>query len=296
MYMNEKRELFVQLIKEKGTIVAPGVYDCIGAMMAERAGFQAVYLTGFGTSASLIGKPDLGFLTLTEALNQADRIEKATNLPVLADAEAGFGNATSTMRTVQEYEKAGIVAIHLEDQINPKRWKPDGYPQVVSMEEHADKIRAAVEARRDPNFLIIGRTDAVQRYGLGEAIRRANFYLEAGADLHFVHGVGDIEDLQRVANEIEAPGLVNYSTIIESGNKPAPVSVFEEMGYKLVIFPTELLLSAAKTMRDLLLRLKETGSIEGWQDRLLSIGEFKELLRWPAYSELEKKWLPENTG
>lgn len=296
MYMNEKRELFAQLIKEKRTIVAPGVYDCLGAMMAERAGFQAVYLTGFGTSAGLIGKPDLGFLTLTETLNHADRIEKATNLPVLADAEAGFGNATSTMRTVQEYERAGIVAIHLEDQINPKRWKPDGYPQVVSMEEHADKIRAAVEARKDPNFLIIGRTDTVQRYGLGEAIRRANFYLEAGADLHFIHGLGDIEDLQRVANEIEAPGLVNYSTIIESGNKPAPVSVFEEMGYKLVIFPTELLLSAAKTMRDLLLHLKETGSIEGWQDRLLPFGEFKELLRWSAYSELEEKWLPKNTG
>lgn len=294
--MNEKRERFARLLKEQRTVVAPGVCDCIGALMVEQAGFQAVYLTGFGTSAGLIGKPDLGFLSFAEALGQAQRIEKATQLPVVADAEAGFGSAANVVRTVEEYERAGIAAIHLEDQINPKRWKPDGFPQVVSMEEHADKIRAAVEARRDPNFLIIGRTDAAQRYGLEEAIRRARCYIEAGADLHFVHGLSDIRDLQRVAGEIQAPGVVNYSTILEAGNRPVAVSVFEQMGYKLVIFPTELLLGAVKTMRDLLLHLKETGSIEGCQDRMLSIGEFKEVLHWSAYSELEEKWLPENTG
>ena len=294
--MNEKRGRFARLLTEQQTVVAPGVYDCIGALMVEQAGFQAVYLTGFGTSAALIGKPDLGFLSFAEALDHAQRIEKATQLPVVADAEAGFGSAANVVRTVEEYERAGIAAIHLEDQLNPKRWKPDGFPQVVPMEEHADKIRAAVEARRDPNFLIIGRTDAVERYGLGEAIRRANCYIEAGADLHFVHGLGDIEDLRRAAGQIHAPGVVNYSTIIEAGNRPPAVSVFERMGYRLVIFPTELLLGAAKTMRDLLLHLKETGSIDGCQNRLLSIGEFKEVLHWSAYSELEEKWLPENTG
>jgi 2,3-dimethylmalate lyase len=294
--MNDKRERLARLLEEQSTVVAPGVCDCIGALMVEQAGFKAVYLTGFGVSAGLIGKPDLGFLSFTEALGQAQRIEKATQLPVVADAEAGFGSAVNVARTVEEYETAGIAAIHLEDQINPKRWKPDGLPQVVSMEEHADKIRAAVQARRDPNFLIIGRTDAAQRHGLEEAIRRAKCYIEAGADLHFVHGLGDIRDLQRVAGQIHAPGVVNYSTIIESGNPPVAVSIFEEMGYKLVIFPTELLLGAARTMRDILLHLEETGSIQGCQDRLLPIGEFKELLHWSAYSELEEKWLPENTG
>jgi 2-methylisocitrate lyase-like PEP mutase family enzyme len=294
--MREKRERFARLIGEKQIVVAPGVCDCIGALMVEQAGFPAVYLTGFGTSAALIGKPDLGFLSFGEALGHAERIEKATLLPVVADAEAGFGSAANTVRTVEEYERAGIAAIHLEDQINPKRWKPDGSPQVVSMEEHADKIRAAVRARRDPNFLIIGRTDAAERYGLAEAIRRAECYVEAGADLHFVHGLGDIQDLRRVAEQIHSPGVVNYSTIIESGNRPVSVSAFQKMGYRLVIFPTELLLGAAKSMRDILLHLRETGSIEGLQDRLLSIGEFKEVLHWSAYSDLEEKWLPEKDG
>lgn len=292
--MNAKRERFAGYLRESRIIVAPGVCDCIGASLVEDTGYEAVYITGFGTAASLIGKPDLGFLSLNEALYQAGRIDTATSLPVVADAEAGFGNALSTMRTVSEYEKIGITAIHIEDQINPKRWKPDGTPQVVAMEEHADKIRAAVQARKDPNFLIIGRTDAVQRHGLAEAIRRANAYLEAGADLHFIHGIGNSDDLEQVAREIEAPGVVNYSTILESGNKPVPISKLENMGYKLVIFPTELLLSVSKTMKDFLIHLKKNGSVEGWQEMLMSITEFKKLFKWSDYCDLEKKWLPDN--
>ncbi len=290
--MSDKRARFAQLLKKNGIIVAPGVYDCIGVTLVERVGFEAVYITGFGTSAGLIGKPDLGFLTLTEALSQAERIDKTTRLPVLADAEAGFGNAVTTVRTVREYEKAGIAAIHLEDQINPIRWKPDGYPQVVSAEEHADKIRAAVEARQDSNFFIIGRTDAARRFGLAEAIRRANIYVKAGADFHFVHGLDNMEDLKRVAMEVDAPGLVNYSTILESGNEPVPVSRLEEMGYKLVIFPTELLFSASKTMKDLLLQLKETGNIDGWKERRMPLEEFKELFGWSEYNRVGEEWLP----
>lgn len=291
--MREIRKRFAQQIKNKAAVIAPGVCDCLGALLVEQAGFEALYLTGFGTSAELIGRPDLGLLSFPEALNHAARIANATRVPLIADAEGGFGNALNTMRTVREYEKAGVAAVHLEDQLNPKRWKPDGLPQVVSMEEHADKIRAAVQARRDPNFLIIGRTDAAQRYGLEEAIRRSRVYLDAGADLHFVHGLGKLEDLQRVAEEIDAPGLLNYSTIVESGNPPVPVSVFERMGYKIVIFPTELMLSAAKTMKELLAVLKSTGSIKGFQDRLLPFNEFKELLNWSDYERLERKWLPD---
>jgi len=291
--MSEQRQRFAQLIKNKATVIAPGVCDCLGALLVEQAGFEALYLTGFGTSAELIGRPDLGLLSFPEALNHAARIVNTTSLPLIADAEAGFGNALNTMRTIREYERAGVAAVHLEDQLNPKRWKPDGLPQVVSMEEHADKIRAAVEARRDPDFLIIGRTDAVQRHGLDEAIRRARAYLEAGADLHFVHGLGKLEDLRRVAEQLDAPGLVNYSTIIESGNPPVPVSVFEQMGYKVVIFPTELLLSAVGAMKELLKTLKSSGSIAGFQERLLPFKEFKDLLSWSDYEELERKWLPD---
>jgi len=290
--MTPKREQFAGYLRENRIVVAPGVCDCIGAKLVEETGYEAMYVTGFGTAASLIGKPDLGFLSLNEALYQAGRIDSSTRLPVVADGEAGFGNALCTMRTVSEYEKLGIAAIHIEDQLNPKRWKPDGTPQVVAMEEHAEKIKAAVQARRDPNFLIIGRTDALQRHGLAEAIRRANAYLEAGADLHFVHGVGNPDDLRQVAREIKAPGVVNYSTILESGNKPVPISELEHMGYKLVIFPTELLLSAAKTIKDLLMHLKKNESIEGWQQMLMSIAEFKKLFKWSEYCELEKRWLP----
>lgn len=289
--MSAKRDRFRNLLERKSIIVAPGVYDCLGARIVDSIGFDAIYVTGFGTSTSLLGRPDLGFLTLSELVRTVGNIDSTTALPVIADAESGFGNALNVMRTVKEYERAGVAAIHIEDQIVPKKWKPDGAPQVTSAEEHCDRIRAAVEAREDEGFVIIGRTDAFGRYGLDEAVERGNAYTQAGAEVIFVHGVGKPEDLRVIAKEVEAPSIVNYSTITESGYEPPSVAELEEMGFKIVIFPGELLFNAARAMKDALLHLKSSGTMQGWLDRSMPIEEFRDLLEWSKYSGYEERWL-----
>ena len=288
-----KRKRLRNLLQSEGIITAPGVYDVIGAKLVEVTGFGAVYITGFGVSASLLGQPDSGLITLPELVTHAKNIDSAVKLPVIADCESGFGNALNTARAVKEYEKAGVAAIHIEDQIVPKKNKPDGKPQVVSMEEHRDKIKSAVEAKTDKDLVIIGRTDALGRYGIKEAIKRGNTYFEAGCDMVFVHGPQTVDELKVIAKEISAPQIVNYSTMIQSGNEPIlSVTELESLGFKLVILGAELLFSTTKIMGEMLKELKKKGTLNNWLDKLISAEEFLGIMGFYKYIDKEKKYLP----
>jgi 2-methylisocitrate lyase-like PEP mutase family enzyme len=292
--MSEKRTRFRRCLQEEGIVIAPGVYDAVGAKLSETIGFDAVYVTGFGCSASLLGTPDIGLITLTELATHAKNIDHAITVPVIADGESGFGNAVNVARTVREYEKAGVAALHIEDQMVPQRYRPDGKPQIAPKEEHMDKIRMAVEAREDEHLVIIGRTDALRRYGLNEAIARANAYVEAGCDMIFVHGAYTGDELKTLAEEISAPQVVNYSTMVESGSpRIHSVSELEELGFKLVIFPTLLLFTAARVMQEALLEFRDTGQLARHPEMMMPMGEFGEMMGWSTFTKAQKRYLPE---
>jgi 2,3-dimethylmalate lyase len=283
-----------ELLKRNGMLVAPGAYDSLSAKMICNAGFAAIYVTGFGATASLLARPDIGFLTLDEMTNLVRRMAQVVTVPIVVDAESGFGNAVNTMRTVQEYEAAGAAGLHIEDQRVPKRYRPDGMPQVVSVEEHVEKIHAATEARSDESFCIIARTDAFGRHGLAEAIRRGNIYAEAGADLIFVHGAKDMADLQVVVKEINAPNIVNYSTLREGHVSPLPsFADLEKIGFKLLILPGELLFSAAKAISGVLSGIRERGGLDGCEDRFLETHTFLSEVEAQRYARLEERFLPQ---
>ncbi|GAJ14270.1 unnamed protein product, partial [marine sediment metagenome] len=190
-------------------------------------------------------------------------------------------------------EKAGAVGIHIEDQLVPGRYKPNVSGEIVPLQEQINKIRAAIEAREDRDFLIIGRTDAISKYGLKEAIRRGNLYAEAGADIIFVHGPRTIEELRMIAREVKSPNIVNYATMIESGNKPIlSISQLEEIGFKIVIFPSTLLFTATRSMQKILGVLKKKGTVECSLESLISLEDFNQVIKLPQFRKWQRKYLP----
>ena len=247
-----------QMLAEPGIIVAPGAYDGFSARLIEAAGFKAVYMTGAGTAASHLGQPDLGLATLTEMANHAGHLASCISLPLIADADTGYGNALNVVRTVREYEKAGVAGCHIEDQVAPKKCGHIAGKQVVEAKEFADKIRAAVEYRTDPDFVVIARTDARAVTGLDDAIARANLYREAGADLIFFEAPQSVEEIQRVAREVKAPLLAN---MVQGGRTPAmTVAQLEDLGFKMVIFPGVCMRAAVPAIETALESLKRTGT------------------------------------
>src|SRR5918996_3425292 len=211
-------------------LIVPGCYDALSARVLERAGFPAVYMTGYGTSLALLGLPDAGLATMSEMHLNARYIANAVRVPVIADADNGYGNAINVMRTVREYIQTGVAAIHLEDQIIPKRCGHVAGRRVIPMDEALGKYRAAAEARRDldPDFVIVARTDARGAHGgsLDEAIRRANAYLEAGADLAFVEGPTSLEELGRVCRDVRGPVFYNQTGV----SPPLTTAQMKELG------------------------------------------------------------------
>ena len=247
-----------RMLAEPGLIVAPGAYDGFSARLIEAAGFSAVYMTGAGTAASHLGQPDLGLTTLTEMATHASHLAGCISLPLIADADTGYGNALNVVRTVREYEKAGVAGLHLEDQVAPKKCGHIAGKQIVSAAEFADKIRAAVEYKTDPDLVIIARTDARAVSGLDDAIERANVYREAGADVIFFEAPQSLEEIERVAREVKAPLLAN---MVQGGKTPAvKVSELERLGFKIVIFPGVCMRAAVPAMESALQRLKQTGT------------------------------------
>jgi 2,3-dimethylmalate lyase len=247
-----------RMLNEPGIIVAPGAYDGISARLIERHGFKTVYMTGAGTAASALGQADLGLTTLTEMATHAGHIASCISLPLIADADTGYGNPLNVIRTVREYERAGVAALHLEDQVFPKKCGHIAGKAVIPMKEFAEKIRAAAENRTDPDFVIIARTDARAVNGIDDAIARGLRYREAGADVIFVEAPTSREEMERVAREIKAPLLSNQ---VPGGKTPGlTVTELEKLGYKIVIFPVVSLMSATLAIESALTKLKEHGT------------------------------------
>jgi 2-methylisocitrate lyase-like PEP mutase family enzyme len=244
-----------RLLAGSDIVVAPGVFDGITARFSEQAGFPCVYMTGAGTSLSL-GYPDLGLLTMTEMADKARVITRTVAVPVIADADTGYGNEVNTTRTVQEYIRAGLAGLHIEDQVSPKRCGHLDGKELVSREEFVAKVRAAVAARMDPDFLIIARTDARGVVGLDEAVQRANAALDAGADMAFVEAIPTLQELADVPRRVRGPCLLN---VVRAGKTP-DVNLLDAqaMGYRLAIMPSLLLGAAMEAYDAALAAVKET--------------------------------------
>jgi carboxyvinyl-carboxyphosphonate phosphorylmutase len=271
-------------------LVAPGAYDALSARLIEQAGFETVYMTGFGTTASLIGRPDVGLLSGTEMADNARRIAAAVDVPVIADADTGYGNAVNVLRTVAAYEQAGVAGIHLEDQVMPKKCGHLSGKAVIPTEEMVGKIRAAVAARRDPDFVLIARTDAAAVHGLDEAIARARRYADAGADALFVEAPTSEADIARVATELSgvAPLVFNWA---EGGRTP-PLTLarIRELDFAMVLYPIGTLLAATAGMRALLALLRSDGTPAAALPGLPSFTEFTDLVGLPEITELEQRF------
>ncbi len=278
------------LLKQPGIIVAPGAHDACAAKIIEQThGFQAVYMTGSGTAMSLLGEPDIGLLTMTEMVNQARYLADAVSLPVIADADTGYGNAINVIRTVREYERAGVAAIHIEDQIAPKKCGHFEGKEVISENEMVGKVKAAIDAREDPDFLIIARTDARAVLGFEEAIKRAQTYAEAGADAIFFEAPQSLEELRIIVRSINAPLLVN----MDEGTRTPLLTVkeLEEMGFKIVIFPRSAPCAAVKSVQELMELLKETGTTKSFMNRIITFEERNLITGLAKYRKMEKKYL-----
>jgi 2-methylisocitrate lyase-like PEP mutase family enzyme len=244
-----------ELLRRDGLITAPGAYDCITARMIEQAGFSAVYMTGAGTAA-MLGYPDYGLVTMSEMVENAGRIAAAVSVPVIADADTGYGNELNVVRTVREYEQRGVAAIHIEDQGFPKKCGHLENKIVVPLEDYVAKIRAAVSARRDPDFLIIARTDARAVLGFQDAIRRANAAIDAGADMAFVEAPESLEEVAAVPRLVRGPCLLN---VVWRGKTPdVALDEARAMGYKLAILPVLLFNAVVGVCDQMLGELKQT--------------------------------------
>jgi 2,3-dimethylmalate lyase len=279
-----------ELLSAGTPLMAPGAYDALSARLIEQAGFDVVYMTGFGTTASLIGRPDVGLLSGAEMVDNARRIVSAVDVPVIADADTGYGNAINVVRTVQLYEQAGVAGIQLEDQVMPKKCGHMSGKALIGADEMVGKLRAAVEARTDPDLVIIARTDAVAVQGLDEALQRARAFAEAGADLLFVEAPTSEEDIARVAKELAgvAPLVFNWA---EGGRTP-PLSLerIAQLGFSLVIYPIGTLLAATAGIRSMLATLKSEGTPVSALGALPTFEEFTDLIGLPEVQELEQRF------
>lgn len=264
--------LLRELLAAPGIVAAPGAYDCLSAAVIERAGFPAVYMTGAGTSISRTGYPDIGLTTMSEMVANAAAIARTVSVPVIADADTGYGDVLQVRRTVREYERAGVAGIHVEDQESPKRCGHLDDKRVVPQEEMVRKLHAALDAREDDDFTIIARCDALAVTGWDDALRRCEAYVGAGADVLFLEALQTREQAMEVTRRFDVPVLYNY---VETGKSPLlPVAELEALGFKLVIFPISAMLAALRTMTDLMRELRETGTTAHLvADRMVSIQE-----------------------
>ena len=285
----EKSPSLRELMTTRPPLLAPGCYDALSARLVEEAGFAAAYMTGFGSSAGHLGRPDVGLLTMSEMVDSARRIVAAVGIPVIADADTGYGNPINVIRTVQEFERAGVAAIHLEDQLAPKRCGHLDGKQLIPAEEMAAKLRAAVEARDSADFLLIARTDARAVEGLDAAIARARLYREAGADILFVEAPQSEAEIRAVAAAF--PGVPLLFNWAEGGKTPAvEQKLLAELGFAIVIFPISTLLAATGAIREVLARIREDGSPVRALGGLPRFGEFLDFIGLPEVGELEQRY------
>jgi len=281
-----------KLLAAPGVVIAPGAADALVARLILAEGFRAIYMTGGGTSSTRLGAPDVGLLTMPEMVDNAGRIVDATGLPVIADADTGYGNALNVRRTVRAYERAGVAAIHLEDQELPKRCGHLAGKTLVSTDEMANKIRAACDARMDEDFMIIARTDALAVEGLEAALERGRAYEAAGADMIFVESPLTMEHLRAIPKAFGVPALFNMAS---SGKTPfLHKDELTELGFKLAIYPNFAILTAIRAVRAYLRDLREKGTVAHLVQDLASFTEWFDVVGMPEVKALEEKYgLPE---
>lgn len=279
---------FRSLLAGQDVLVAPGAYDGLSARLIAQAGFPLVYMTGFGTAASVLGQPDVGLLTMSEMVSRASALSAVTgDTPLIADADTGYGNPINVRRTVRDYEHSGVAGIHIEDQVWPKKCGHMEGKQVIPMEEMVQKIRAAVDARQDPDFVLIARTDAGAVHGFKEALRRGQAYRDAGADMLFIEAPRSLGELQTIkATFPDIPLLFNWA---ESGKTP-PLSLpeIQKLGFKLVIFPVSLLFAATKSMLSLLEVLKRGETPTSYAANSVTFAQFTDEIGLPDIQQLER--------
>ena len=276
-----------KLIEEPGIVVLPGAHDVLSAKLMEQAGFPVVFTSGFGISASALGMPDLGLLTMTETLDRVRRIVDAVSVPVVADMDTGYGNPLNVVRTVEECVRLGVAGIILEDQLWPKKCGHMENKQVIPAEEQVEKLRAAVYARGAEDMVIIGRTDARGPLGLDEAIRRGQLYAEAGADVVFVEAPQSVDELERIAASFDAPLFAN---MIEGGKTPfLSADDLERIGFKMVVYPLSGLFAATRAVQEMAAHLRGTGSTAGY-GRMVSFAEFEEVIGVHRFRDIEARF------
>lgn len=277
-----------KLLSRNEILVAPGAHDPLVAKIIEKEGFEAVYMTGYGTSASILGQPDVGLLTQTEMAYRAANIVEAVSIPVIADADTGYGNAINVQRTVRLYEKAGVACIQLEDQVAPKKCGHMLGREIISQEEMVGKIKAACDARVDEDLMIMARTDARTNYGIDAAIERGRAYEEAGADIIFIESPESVEEMKKITSSFRVPVLAN---MLEHGRTPLlSAKELETLGYDLVIFCVASTYVIAKAVTKLMRELKRTGTTVGMLDEMIPFDEFNKLVGLNDIREKERKY------
>jgi methylisocitrate lyase len=275
----------LRALMKQGTIAMPGAFNAISAKIIEDVGFSALYVSGAGISNGVGGYPDIGFMTATEMATQAGYIARSVNIPALADADNGYGEAVNVFRTVQEYERQGLSGLHLEDQVIPKRCGHLDGKQVISIENMREKIAAAREARINPDFLLVARVDSKAVNGFDDAVKRANAYLDAGADMIFPEALNTPEEFEEFARQVKAPLLANMT---EFGKTPyLSLSEFESMGYAIVIFPMTAFRIMMKAVEDGMRLLREEGTQSGLLSRMTSRQDLYRLIHYQDYEKLD---------
>jgi 2-methylisocitrate lyase-like PEP mutase family enzyme len=275
-------------LREPGILTLPGVFDGISARLGEAAGFPALYMTGYGVVASALGLPDAGLASYTEMLDRVRMIASAVSVPFIADGDTGYGGLLNVERAVLGYAAAGAAGIQIEDQEFPKKCGHTEYRRVIPIEDAVAKVRVAVESKPHEDFLIVARTDARYAHGIDEALRRAERFLEAGADILFVESPETLEEMRRVTENFR--GTVLLANMVEGGRTPyLPAAELEEMGFKIALFPGAGFLSAAAALKDAYAHLKQAGTAKGGP-KLLPFAEMNELMGFGHVHAFERKW------
>ena len=269
-------------------LVFPGVYDAITARIAQKAGFEAMFQTGYGTSATLLGMPDYGFIGPTETVENARRICKAVSVPVIVDADTGYGNPLSVWKLVNELESVGASGIFLEDQKWPKRCGHMSGKEVIAKEEYAEKLRAALDARKSKDFVIVARTDARASEGLDAAIKRGLLYKEIGADAIFIEAPKSVEEMKKIGKSIKAPLVAN---MIEGGATPLLSSQnLHKMGFNLILYPLSVLYANTFATLQILKELKKNGTTSKLKNNLVNFDQFNEIVELSKFKKMEHKY------
>lgn len=276
------------MLKANKPLVIPGVYDAIGAKIAEKVGFEAMFQTGYGTSATLFGMPDYGFIGATETLDNARRICRAVSVPVIVDSDTGYGNALSVWKLVRELESAGASGIFLEDQRWPKRCGHMQGKEVITQEEYTEKLGAAIDARQNKNFIIVARTDARATEGLDAAIERGLQNKKTGADAIFIEAPRSLEEMKIIGKAVNAPLVAN---MIEGGATPiSSAQTLHKLGFKIILYPLSVLFANTFATMNILKELKKTGTTAKFKQKVVNFDQFNDLVELPKFQKLEKKY------